>query len=216
MPILPDRPNLDHLKKQAKDLLRRYRNSDSDAAERFCQSLPAAAGRTKPDMLALKLCLRDAQSCVAREYGFSSWSDLSTHVEVRTFERGDEADRIRRWLFLVYGGDVTGQFDAARPRVAAHLLRDDPDLVARDLYAACAAGDIKTLVRATAVDPAWVNRVGGALNLPPLVAVTHSRLGQLPEFKEKLRQCAHHLLDAGADPDQTIGQPLSARVAGNP
>ena len=102
-------------------------------------------------MLALKLCLRDAQSCVAREYGFSSWSDLSTHVEVRTFERGDEADRIRRWLFLVYGGDVTGQFDAARPRVAAHLLRDDPDLVARDLYAACAAGDIKTLVRATAV-----------------------------------------------------------------
>ena len=205
MPILPDRPNLDHLKKQAKDLLRRYRNGDSDAAERFCQSLIAAAGRTKPDMLALKLCLRDAQSCVAREYGFSSWSDLSTHVEVRTFERGDEADRIRRWLFLVYGGDVTGQFDAARPRVAAHLLRDDPDLVARDLYAACAAGDIKTLVRATAVDPAWVNRVGGALNLPPLVAVTHSRLGQLLEFEEKLRQCARHLLDAGADPDQTIG-----------
>ena len=205
MPILPDRPNLDHLKKQAKDLLRRYRNGDSDAAERFCQSLPAAAGRTKQDVLTLELCLRDAQSCVAREYGFSSWSDLNTHVEVRTFERGDEADRIRRWLFLVYGGDVAGQFDAARPRVAARLLRDDPDLVARDPHAACAAGDIKTLVRATAVDPAWVNRVGGALNLPPLVAVTHSRLGQLPEFEEKLRQCARHLLDAGADPNQAIG-----------
>ena len=205
MPMLPDRANLDHLKKQAKDLLRRYRNGDSDSAERFRQSLPAAADRTKQDMLALELCLRDAQSCIAREYGFSSWSDLSMHVEVRAFERGSQANRVRRWLFLVYGGDVAGQFDAARPRVAAHLLHEDPGLVARDPYAACAAGEIEVLVHATTADPAWVNRVGGALNLPPLVAVTHSRLGQLPEFRERLRHCARHLLDAGADPNQMIG-----------
>ena len=43
------------------------------------------------------------------------------------------------------------------------------------------------------------------MKLPPLVAVTHSRLGQLPEFAARLRACARLLLDAGADPNQRIG-----------
>jgi hypothetical protein len=56
-----------------------------------------------------------------------------------------------------------------------------------------------------AVDPEWINRPGGPLNLPPLVAVTHSRLGQLPEFMTRLRACAQALLQAGANPNQRIG-----------
>jgi Ankyrin repeats (3 copies) len=54
-------------------------------------------------------------------------------------------------------------------------------------------------------DPAWVNRPGGPLRLPPLVAITHSSLCQLPEFRERLYRCARLLLSAGADPNQRIG-----------
>jgi len=64
---LPARPNLDYLKKQAKDRLIRLR-----------QRAPAAR-------------LADAQHALAREYGFESWAALKAHVESLThnyrFER---------------------------------------------------------------------------------------------------------------------------------
>src|SRR5438128_3702906 len=50
---LPDRPNLRHLKDQAKDLLK--------------------AGRATS--------LADAQFKIARQYGFASWPKLKAHVE---------------------------------------------------------------------------------------------------------------------------------------
>jgi len=80
MKTLPPRANLDHLKKQAKTLLRLYRDADPAAIARFADSLPAAAHRSSQEITALRLRLHDAQSCIAREYGFASWADLSLHV----------------------------------------------------------------------------------------------------------------------------------------
>jgi hypothetical protein len=40
---LPDRSNLYHLKKQAKDLIRLYRRGDAEAIARFRRALPEAA-----------------------------------------------------------------------------------------------------------------------------------------------------------------------------
>ncbi len=205
MKTLPPKANLDNLKKQAKTLLRLYRDGDPAAITRFADSLPAAAHRTSEEITALRLRLYDARSCIAREYGFASWADLNLHVEAGAFARGDRATLIRRWLMLAYGGDVTGNYDAARPRLAAHLRQEQPELFTGDAYVACAAGDLSAIAQAMAVDPEWINRPGGPLNLPPLVAVTHSRLGQLPEFMTRLRACAQALLKAGADPNQRIG-----------
>ena len=53
---LPVRPNLDHLKKQAKALLDQMRLREPSAQ------------------------LADAQHALAREYGFSTWPRLKTHV----------------------------------------------------------------------------------------------------------------------------------------
>ena len=47
---LPDRLNLDHLKKQAKELIRLYRSRDPAAMARFRNALPAAAGRNDEDI----------------------------------------------------------------------------------------------------------------------------------------------------------------------
>jgi hypothetical protein len=205
MKTLPPRANLDHLKKQAKALLRLYRDGDPTAVARFAAGLPAAAHLASEDIRALRLRLHDAQSCIAREYGFDSWAQLSLHVEAGMFAQGDRVTSIRRWLALAYGGDVTGSYDAARPRLAAHLLPQRPELFTGDVYLACAIGDLAAVGRAIAVDPEWINRPGGPLSLPPLVAVTHSRLGQLPEFIIRLRACVQTLLQAGANPNQTIG-----------
>jgi len=204
MKTLPSGANLDHLKKQAKELLRLYRDGDATAISRFTSNLPAAAHRTRDEVVALGLRLHDAQSCIAREYGFASWTELRLYVESRAVPR-EQQDWIRYWLGLAYGGDAVGSYDAGRPRVAAQLLRDHPGLPSSDVSVACAAGQLDAIARAVAADPDWINRADGPLNLPPLVAVTHSRLGQLPEFAERLRNCARFLLQAGAHPNQRIG-----------
>ncbi len=62
MKTLPPRANLDHLKKQAKTLLRLYRDGDPAAIARFADSLPTAAHRTPEEITALRLRLHDARS----------------------------------------------------------------------------------------------------------------------------------------------------------
>jgi ankyrin repeat protein len=106
---------------------------------------------------------------------------------------------------MVYRGDVSGSSHEARPRVAARMLDEKPELAEGSPYLACAVGDEAALRAASAADPGWIKRVGGPLNLPPLVAVTHSSLVQLPQFRDRLHACARFLLAEGADPDQRVG-----------
>ena len=201
------RLNLDHLKKQAKDLIRRYRARDAAAMARLRAALPAAAGHSDESISLLQLRLHDAQSCIAREHGFASWPDLKRYVEVQMAARGERSARVLHWAQLLYSGDVSGTGNRANPRVALRMLADDPELVADDPYLACAIGDENALRRATDADPTWVNRPGGPLRLPPLVAVTHSSLLQVEEFRMRLHRCAQRLISDGAD----INQPIFSR-----
>jgi ankyrin repeat protein len=205
MKRIPARPDLGHLKKQAKELLALYRRNDPEATTRFREALPAAAGKTDTAIAALGLRLHDAQSCVAREYGFASWADLQGFVLARRAQVDDPAKALLHWLRLVYAGDIAGGTNGARPAVAARLLDDNPALPGNDPWLACAIGNEAALRQAIAQDPTWVHRAGGPLALPPLVAVTHSGLMRLPAFREGLRACAKLLLDAGASPGQSVG-----------
>lgn len=205
MTRLPARPDLGHLKKQAKDLLSLYRGGDPVAIERFRAFLPAAAGQSDPAIAQMALRLHDAQSCVAREYGFASWADLQGFVLARRAQADDPARTVFNWLRLVYAGDVAGGTDGARPAVAERLLQEHPGLLGDDPYLACAVGDEARLRQVIGLDPAWVHREGGALQLPPLLAVTQSGMLKLPAYRDGLRACAQLLLDAGADPNQTVG-----------
>jgi ankyrin repeat protein len=74
MPLreLPARPNLEHLKKQARLLLRGSLQAEPAAIDRFREArvqMPPAAPK-----------LADAQYVIAREYGFDNWATLKTHV----------------------------------------------------------------------------------------------------------------------------------------
>src|SRR4051812_5871058 len=77
---LPGRPNLEQLKKQAKDLLRAAQDKQPDALARF-RALPALASKTPAELASLKLALHDAQSVIAREHGFVSWNAQRERVE---------------------------------------------------------------------------------------------------------------------------------------
>lgn len=84
---LPARPNLDHLRRQAKTLLAQLNKGAKPAARAFIDHLPEARRMTGAKVRAAGFRLADAQSVVARQTGFASWPALSRHVqELRALE----------------------------------------------------------------------------------------------------------------------------------
>jgi Lon protease-like protein len=77
---LPSRPNLEHLKSQAKDLLAAQRSGDVEALARIRAAVPAFANQSDDDLRKGPFALHDAQSAIAREYGFPSWAALRAHL----------------------------------------------------------------------------------------------------------------------------------------
>ncbi|GLQ55902.1 hypothetical protein [Devosia nitrariae] len=200
MKSLPSRPDIDHLKRQAKELLAGYRRNAPDAVQRCRDGLPAAAGRDHDAILALGLRLHDAQSCIAREYGFASWADLKTFVEISRVRETDPATLVTAFLRLVYSGDIAGGTNRARPKIAARLLEENPELPRQDPWIACAVGDAETVRRRIESDAAWIDRPGGPLELTPLIAAGHSSLLSIPQYRDRLHRTVDLLLDAAPTP----------------
>ena len=219
MARLPENPNFEHLKKQAKDLLRLYLDNDPIALARFREALPATAGKSDAEIAAMNLKLHDAQSAIAREYGLPTWRNLKNNVDWRNSRQSSaRKDAVPLWLHQVYGHEN----DRANPEKAARMLADRPDLGQGDLMLSCAIGDEAAVRAAITADPECVNPIGEPwicpgckqpLGMPPLVALTHSSLVRLPEFHDRMVRCARLLLKAGADANQSYmsgGHPLSA------
>jgi uncharacterized protein (TIGR03067 family) len=78
---LPARPNLDHLRRQAKTLLASLESRDEEAARIMQDHLPAAKSLSIAQILQTHYRLADAQSAVARKTGFAGWPHLARHVE---------------------------------------------------------------------------------------------------------------------------------------
>jgi hypothetical protein len=100
---LPVRPDLDQLKRQAKELLKAYRAGDPAARQRWSTRASEDAAAREP----VHARLRDAQRVIARAYGFPSWDALRTHVEA-----------------IVGSGPSSTPDSEARPRRG--LVYDDP------------------------------------------------------------------------------------------
>jgi hypothetical protein len=130
MPVrrLPSNPNLDHLKYQAKDLLKERIAHTPGIAQRFREFHPRFRRATDSEVFDAQLSLSDAQLTIAREYGFPSWARLKRHIENPTLsDRFDlphqqriENGTFRRAVELLDAGDVSG--------LRAHLDRH-PNLV---------------------------------------------------------------------------------------
>jgi hypothetical protein len=71
---LPDKPNLEHLKKQANDLLKAYGDDKTEVSSRIQQQFKGFSATSR-------FILADAHMVIAREYGFSSWNKLKHYVE---------------------------------------------------------------------------------------------------------------------------------------
>ena len=101
---LPARPSLEQIHKQAKELLRQFREGDTSAAERFRARISrlANSGGESEDFI-----LADAQFVVAREYGFENWAMLVHHVEdVQSSGRREQYEKLAMDFAAAYEGDA--------------------------------------------------------------------------------------------------------------
>jgi ankyrin repeat protein len=186
---LPERPNLDQLKRQAKDLLRAARAHDADALARF-RTLPAFAHHSNATLERTSLELHDAQSVIAREYGLDSWNALRERVEELTLEFDAAADS-----FIEAATD--GRADRAERLLALH-----PGIVRASFQTALVAGDLETVERRLAEDPRRALERGGPRDWEPLHYVCYTSVGARAESREAgLVAIARRLLALGASPN---------------
>jgi hypothetical protein len=86
---LADRPDLDQLKRQAKELLDGVTSGDADAL--------AELERHDPGADRAAFALHGAQLVLARAYGFDSWPKLKAFVEGMNAQRLRDAPQGRRF-----------------------------------------------------------------------------------------------------------------------
>ena len=188
---LPERPNFEQLRRQAKQLRHSVLAGDPQALD--TAELAAAPG---------EFSLAQSQRALARSYGFASWARLKSHVEAlvdRTWTHEPPAaeesvaDTFLRRACLNYDRD------AAADRVeAATLLERHPELAATSAATAAVTGDVQALAATLAGDRQAANAPAGPYGWTPLMYVAYSRHLLKPEVALEV---ATRLLDTGADPN---------------
>jgi len=179
MPVrpLPENPSLEHLRYQAKDLLKGQREHDRAIAQRIREFHPRWTKASDAEIFVAHLTLADAQLAIAREYGFASWTRLK-----RRIEKPKPADSLS---------------------VPHHERVEDP--IFRRALDCIDAGDVEQLRKHLKKHPALVHqRVefegGNYFRNPSLlefIAENPIRRGKLPK---NIVDIARVILDAGVEP----------------
>ncbi len=118
---LPPRPDLQQLKRQAKELLRDHRAGKPPAAARIAAHHPRIKGQSLREVLNRPFNVAGAQLVLAREYGFPSWAALKHHVEL--------GPRIAQYEPHPQFDDALAALDAGDIDRLRRLLHAHPDLV---------------------------------------------------------------------------------------
>jgi Ankyrin repeat len=153
---LPERPNLEQLKKQARELAN-----------------------------AEKLKLTAAQLRVAHQYGFASWTKLKAHVEMvtrltRTPDALDSPDDFLALACLCYTeADQPAKFEQASRLVT-------PTLARRDIWTAAALASVDAVRSFLAADPSLASREGGPQRWEPLMFLAYARFSPAPSEADVL------------------------------
>lgn len=182
---LDDRPDLDQLRRQAKELRDAARRGESGAMQRIASYVPAEKRND--------VTLAVAQLAIARELGFVSWPKLKAGVE----SRAGVARRAEAFVVACVEG---------RTRRAQRLFELDPRISQVDIRTAGVVGDVCRVQELVAADPSLAREAGGERAWPPLLYVCYSSWHRVqPEQAAGMAAVVGLLLGAGASPDTSNG-----------
>jgi ankyrin repeat protein len=182
---LPERPDLEQLRRRAKELREAARRGDTRALARVARH-HRSGGRGEVTLAA-------AQLVIARELGFSSWPQLKAAVDAAASTQSEVSVLLEA---SIYG----------RQRQAMEVLAGDPGVARRDLRAAAVLGDVEPAAELLAANPAAAVTADEARGWPPLLYACYSTWHHIePPRAAGLAEVARLLVDAGASPDTNDG-----------
>jgi ankyrin repeat protein len=180
MSSLPEHPDLEQARRQAKELLRAAQSADAGALERLAA-------------VSAPLTLAGAQLALARELGQPSWPALVREIEARNASIPENVARFLRF-------SVNLQIGAA-----ARMLHENPALAESGFPAAVVLGDVVRVEAELRRDPGAAIRADPESGWTPLHLACASRFHLDPARAPGLVEVARLLLDAGADVDGASG-----------
>lgn len=193
---LPEFPNLDQYKKQAKELLRECRNS-----------LPEALARLHahhPDRARASLSLTAAQLVIAREHGFESWPKYAAQIESLRVQRAvaSLSDPLKAFLVAATvprdgSSHTSGTLDEAEAILARY-----PQVGHANIYTAAVMADESAVRAFLLADPKLAATPGGPYEWDALTHLCFSRYLRIDRGRsDAFVKTARILLDAGASPN---------------
>jgi ankyrin repeat protein len=182
MSVLPEHPDLDQARRQAKELLRAARGGEARALSRLAA-------------VSAPLTLAGAQLALAREFGQPSWMALVREIEARNTSIPEKAIRFVRSSVNLQIGQ------------AARMLHEDPALAESGFAAAVVLGDVARVQAELRRDPGAATRVHAGSGWSALHLACASRFHLDPARAPGLAEVTRLLLDAGAEIDaQSAGR----------
>ncbi len=176
MSVLPEHPDLDQARRQAKELLYAGQAGDAPALARLAA-------------VSAPLTLAGAQLALARELGQPSWAALVREIEARNTSIPEHVERFLRF-------SLNNQIGTA-----AAMLHENPALAESGFPAAVILGDTARVEAELRRDPAAATRVDPASGWTALHLACASRFHLDPSRATGLAKVTRLLLDGGADVD---------------
>ena len=194
---LPDRPNLEQYKKQAKDLARDASAGKPDALARFHRQHPRVRELAAEPH---KAALADAQLVLAREHGFDSWPKFADEVERLTTERMLEERNPTDAFVEAASVNRSGWHGGGDLKRAEMILSRHSEVRTANIYCAAVLGDADAMRAELARDVSRANAKGGPYGWDALTYLCFSRFLRIDkEHGDRFVSAARVLLEAGAN-----------------
>jgi ankyrin repeat protein len=226
--ILPDRPNLEQFKKQAKELRRAAAAGEVEALARVEKHHP----RMHDAATLRAIALADAQLVLAREHGYESWPKFAQQIETMRINRAlEEIEDATSSFIEAACVDRHGWHQAGTLEYAELILARHPEAATANIYCAAVLGDAASVGEHLARDPALATATGGPHGWDALTYLCFSRYLRVDRTRsERFVAAARTLLKAGAsantgwiefidEPPRPVREPViyaAAGIARNP
>ncbi len=176
MSELPEHPDLDQARRQAKELLHAAQGGDARALARL-------------KAVSAPLTLAGAQLALAREFGQASWAALVREIDARNASIPEDVLRFLRFSVNMQIGQ------------AARILHENPAVAESGFPAAVVLGDATRVRAELRRNPGSATRVDPGSGWTALHLACASRFHLDPARAPGLAEVARLLLDAGAEID---------------
>ncbi len=214
---LPDRPNLEQYRKQAKELLRAYAAGGKAALDRIAQYHPRLQDHAHDAIRAARFQLSDAQLVIAREHGYQSWPKFEKHIA--SLRLADELTSIADPVsaFIEAACAPLDRHNSGTLEQAEMILSRYPQIASGNVYIGAILGDDAAVRACLTREPALAATKGGRRGWDALTYLCFSRYLRLDRARsEAFVRTARTLLDAGANANtgwiETIDHPNSRPV----